>query len=264
MSTRTDRRDGASSHERRWTRPTPRRDRRRTSEAPSVRPRPPARHEFADVREGRPRGHGADACWPAPPAAAARRHPTTDPPAVKPAAGSGSNGAALGAAQPGPRVLAERRPVVAALLEDHQPPPEGRRPAGRSRGRHRSSARSRRSGRGRTCRTRARRPRPSPARPRSPRARGPWPRGSPRWSPRRASGMFRFSPAPSPSPVSSARPRKYGYCAVRVGVDRHVADVAAAPEDLLAAVAVVVVDVEDRDPLAGRRARSPRRRSRRC
>ena len=40
--------------------------------------------------------------------------------------------------------------------------------------------------------------------------------------------------------------------AVRVGVDRDVADVAAAPEDLLAAVAVVVVDVEDRDPLAGR------------
>ena len=35
-------------------------------------------------------------------------------------------------------------------------------------------------------------------------------------------------------------------------MDRHVADVAAPPEDLLAAVAVVVVEVEDRDPLAGR------------
>ena len=40
--------------------------------------------------------------------------------------------------------------------------------------------------------------------------------------------------------------------AVGVGVDRDVAHVAAAPEDLLRAVAVVVVDVQDRDPLAGR------------
>ena len=76
--------------------------------------------------------------------------------------------------------------------------------------------------------------------------------GTPRWSRRHRSGMLRFSPAPSPSPVSSARPRKYGYARSGSRVDRHVADVAAAPEDLLAAVAVVVVDVEDRDPLAGR------------
>jgi hypothetical protein len=34
-------------------------------------------------------------------------------------------------------------------------------------------------------------------------------------------------------------------------MDRDVAHVAAAPEDLLGAVAVVVVHVEDRDPLAG-------------
>ena len=36
----------------------------------------------------------------------------------------------------------------------------------------------------------------------------------------------------------------------RIGVDRDVPDVAAAPEDLLAPVPVVVVDVDDRDALA--------------
>ena len=38
----------------------------------------------------------------------------------------------------------------------------------------------------------------------------------------------------------------------RIGVNRGVEDVAPAPEDLLGAVAMVIVDVEDRDALAGR------------
>ena len=118
--------------------------------------------------------------------------------------------AALRAAQPRPRVLAERRPVVAALLEDDQAAAERRRPAADLVIDARSSARSRRSDRARRCRSRARRRRSSPASRRSPRAPGRRPRGSPRSSSRRGSGMFRFSPAPSPSPVSSARPRKYG------------------------------------------------------
>ena len=107
---------------------------------------------------------------------------------AEPAGGQRIEGAAFGAAQPGPGVLAERGPVIAALLEDDQAPARAPQSAGRSRGRRRSSARSRRSGRARTCRTRARPRPPSRARPRSPRAPGPRPRGSRRWSPRRAAG----------------------------------------------------------------------------
>lgn len=47
-------------------------------------------------------------------------HPTTEPPSVNPAAGSGSNGPAFSAAKPRPGVLAQRRAVVAAPLEDDQ------------------------------------------------------------------------------------------------------------------------------------------------
>ena len=55
-------------------------------------------------------------------------------------------------------------------------------------------------------------------------------------------------PCPLPGLVGAAEEVRVR--PLRVGVDRHVAHVATAPEDLLGAVAVVVVDVEDRDPLA--------------
>ncbi len=59
-----------------------------------------------------------------------------------------------------------------------------------------------------------------------------------------------------PCPVALARlvgpSQEVRVIAVGIGVDGHIPDVAAAPEDLLAAVAVVIVDIEDRDGLAAR------------
>ena len=63
-----------------------------------------------------------------------------------------------------------------------------------------------------------------------------------------ASGKLRLAPAPAPVPVSSERVTgEVGEGAGRVGVQRGVGDVGALVEDLLRAVAVVDVDVEDRD-----------------
>ena len=64
-------------------------------------------------------------------------------------------------------------------------------------------------------------------------------------------------PTPAPAPISAVKPEKNGYSSRGIGVQRHEAHVVAVVEDLLGAVAVVVVDVEHRHPRA---AIGPRRR----
>ena len=56
-------------------------------------------------------------------------------------------------------------------------------------------------------------------------------------------------PSPAPVPVSSAKPGVVGIHVEGVAVERGEEDIAATVEDLLGAVAVVKVDVEDRHPL---------------
>jgi hypothetical protein len=58
-----------------------------------------------------------------------------------------------------------------------------------------------------------------------------------------------LKPSPEPSPVSSGLAEEEGEVVPGVGVEGEDEDVGAVVEDRLGAVAVVVVDVEDRDAL---------------
>ena len=73
------------------------------------------------------------------------------------------------------------------------------------------------------------------------------PRGTARRTCPAGSGMLRFAPSPSPFPGLVLPAEDVRVLPVRMRVELHVQHVAAAPEDLLGAVAVVVVEVEDRD-----------------
>src|SRR4051812_28321688 len=159
-------------------------------------------------------------------------------------------GAPLGAAQPGPRVRTERRPVVATLLEDHEPPAEsGGSPAALVVDR----------GREREVTDRIVAVRVEPERHDHDIAR----RGRDRLEPavqrddiglvvgagRERQVQGRAAPLPLAPLVDTTQEERV--LALRIGMERDVQDIAPAPEDLLRPVAVVVVDVEDRDPLAG-------------
>ena len=157
-----------------------------------------------------------------------------------------------GAREPGAHVGAEGVVGVAALLEHDERAAEGGDGGAAAAEALGASGRGRTSGRRRRCRRRARRRRRPGRRRRRRRAPRRARRGRRRRRCRRRSGTLQVAPLPRPAPVSSAWPGVVRVGPHRVAVQRHERHVVALVEDLLRAVAVVVVDVEHGDPRARR------------